>query len=351
MISSRRFRAVGLFSGGLDSVLATRLMSEQNASVVGLHFRLPFMPPGRVASDERLRRLAEIAGASLVSVDVEDDYIRLVESPPNGYSVHMAPCVDCMAYMVSRARELAREIKAEVVFTGEVLGQRSPSQSKRSLKLIEKAAGVTGRLLRPLCAKLLEPTLPELSGLVRRERLLDFCGHGRRQQIRLAHEFGLIDYPSPGNGCLLCDLSFAVRCRDAIAHGGLTRADIELLKYGRHFRLESGAKVVVGRNQTENVHIQKLAVAGDLVCHPENVMGPVVLLRAKRITKKDTQTAARICARYCDGPPGETVSIVCADRTLAVRPVSKEEVESLQVKPGPRESSVEPRVEKEVVSG
>ncbi|MEO0074365.1 MAG: hypothetical protein ABIK43_06910 [candidate division WOR-3 bacterium] len=351
MITSRKYKAVGLFSGGLDSLLACRLMSEQNASVVALHFRLPFVPSGRVAPSERLRRLAETAGASFVSVEVDDDYLKLVESPPNGYCVHMAPCVDCMIYMLSKARELAREIGAEVVFTGEVVGQRSPGQSKRSLRLIEKEAGLTGRLLRPLCAKLLEPTIPELSGIVRRERLLDFCGRGRRRQIRLAHEFAIIDYPSPGNGCLLSDLSFAIRCRDAIRHGGLSRADVELLKCGRHFRLESGAKVVVGRNQSENACLRGLAAVGDLLCYPESAMGPVVLLRARRITKKDTLTAARICARYCDGQPGQAVRVVCADKVVSVRPLSEDQAESLQVRPGFGKLSVELRSEQEATSG
>lgn len=350
MISSRSFRAVGLFSGGLDSILATKLMSEQNASVVGLHFRLPFVPLGRVTSEERLRRLAEMAGASLVSVDVDDDYLRLVESPPNGYSLHLAPCVDCMTYMVRKAWELARDIRADLVFTGEVLGQRSLGQNKRSLRLIEKSAGVTGRLLRPLCAKLLEPTLCELSGLIRRERLLDFCGRGRRRQMHLANEFGLIDYPSPGNFCLLCDANFAARCRDAIEHGQFTRNDIELMKYGRHFRLESGAKVVVGRNQTENSCIQKLADASDFVCRPSEIMGPVVLLRSKKITKKDTQIAARICARYCDIQPGQTVKVIGADRILSVRPLSTDEIELMRVRPRLQQSPPEPALEQEVTS-
>ncbi|MBM3315241.1 DUF814 domain-containing protein [candidate division WOR-3 bacterium] len=345
MIVSRKAKAVGLFSGGLDSVLAARLMAEQSVSVVALHFKLPFTVPGRSPSEERLRHLAEMVGASLVSVDVGEDYLGLVKSPPHGYSRQLAPCVDCMLYMTGKARELARDIKADFVFTGEVVGQRSFCQNKRSLRVIEKAAGVDGRLLRPLCAKLLDPTIPELTGQIRRERLLDFRGHGRRRQIRLAHEFGIIDYPIPGGGCLLCDKNFAARCRDAIAHEQFVPAEIELLKHGRHFRLESGAKVVVGRNKAENAVIEGLATADDLLCRPQEVMGPVVVLRAKKKTKKDTDIAARICARYSDSEPGESVKVVCGDKVLSVRPWSDGDIEPLRVQVPPEEPATAAAVE------
>jgi tRNA U34 2-thiouridine synthase MnmA/TrmU len=227
--------------------------------------------------------------------------------------------------MLAKARELAKEIKADFIFTGEVVGQRAVCQNKRTLKQIERATQTEGRLLRPLSAKLLEPTIPELTGLVRRERLLDLKGRSRRRQIRLAHEFGIFDYPIPGAGCMLLDKNFAARARDASAHEQLALADVELLKYGRHFRLESGAKAVIGRNEAENNRLEQLAREEDLVCKPAEVMGPVAVLRSKKKTKKDTEITARMCARYSDAPAGKAVKILCGGKGVSVKPYEDED--------------------------
>jgi len=181
MIPSRKSKAVGLFSGGLDSILATKLITEQGVTVVALHYRLPFGVPGHDPTDEKLSKMAGLVGASLMTLDAEESYLQLVKSPQFGYVKQLAPCIDCIVFMLAKAKELAKEIKADFVFTGEVVGQRAICQNKRSLKQIEKAVGLEGRLLRPLSAKLLEPTIPELTGLVRRERLLDLKGRNRRR--------------------------------------------------------------------------------------------------------------------------------------------------------------------------
>jgi tRNA-specific 2-thiouridylase len=339
MIPSRKSKAVGLFSGGLDSILAAKLVSEQGVSVVALHFRMPFAVPGRIPDEEKLSKLAALAGASLVAVDVGDDYLKIISEPQHGYARQLAPCVDCILYMLAKARELAREIKADFVFTGEVVGQRAVSQNKRGLKAIEKASGMEGRLLRPLSAKLLEPTIPELTGLVRRERLLDFKGRSRRRQIRLAHEYGIFDYPIPGTGCMLLDKNYAARARDAVAHSQLSASDIESLRYGRHFRLDSGAKVIVGRNERENAQIQALVQPDDLLLKPVDVMGPITLLRSQKKTKKDTETAARITARYSDGIEGKSVKIDAGGKELSVRPYAESEVEAWRIKPAERDAA------------
>ncbi|MBN2466314.1 hypothetical protein JXD38_11905, partial [candidate division WOR-3 bacterium] len=241
-------------------------------------------------------------------------------------------CIDCVVLMLAKAKELAKEIKADFVFTGEVVGQRAVCQNKRSLKQIEKAAGLEGRLLRPLSAKLLEPSIPELTGLVRRERLLDLKGRSRRRQIRLAHEFGIFDYPIPGTGCMLLDKNFAARVRDAVQQDDLSLPEIDLLKHGRHFRLDSGAKVVVGRNEAENKRLEELARADDCVCKPAEVMGPVAILRSEKKTKKDTEIAARIAARYSDAPAGKPVKIDCAGRILSVKAYKEEDFADWRVR-------------------
>ncbi|MGQ9708748.1 MAG: hypothetical protein ACUVUR_07755 [bacterium] len=327
MIHSRKSKAVGLFSGSLDSILAFKLITEQGVAAVALNFKLPFPVAGRVPTDEQLQAMASLLGVSLVSVKIGDEYLEIVRSPEYGYTQEMAPCIDCMAFMLKRAKELMNEIKADFVFTGEVLGQRQLSQNRRSLRILEKVSGLEGRLLRPLSAKILEPTIPELSGLIRREPLLDFHGHNRRRQMALAREFGIVDYPTPGAGCLLTDSNFAARCRDAIANDEFNHlGEIEILHYGRHFRLPSKAKVVVGRNGLENQTLEKLALPDDVVCKPTETVGPVVLLRTKRRTKKDIDISARICARYCDNPSGKAVKIICQEKIFSVKPYSDEEL-------------------------
>jgi len=331
MIPSRKSKAVGLFSGGLDSILATKLITEQGVTVVALRFRLPFGVPGREPTDERLSKMAGLVGASLMTLDADETYLQLVKSPQFGHVKQLAPCIDCIVLMLAKAKELAKEIKADFVFTGEVVGQRAICQNKRSLKQIEKTVGLEGRLLRPLSAKLLEPTIPELTGLVRRERLLDLKGRSRRRQIRLAHEFGIFDYPIPGTGCMLLDKNFAARARDAVKQDQLELSEIELLKHGRHFRLDSGAKVVVGRNESENKRLEELAREDDILCRPAEVMGPVAILRSKKKTKKDTEIAARITARYSDTPVGKPVKLECAGKTLSVKPYKDEDFAAWRV--------------------
>jgi tRNA-uridine 2-sulfurtransferase len=345
MIPSRKSKAVGLFSGGLDSILATKLVTEQGVTVVALHFKLPFGVPGREPTEERLSKMAALVGASLMTLEADEEYLKFVRTPEHGYIKQMAPCIDCIAYMLVKARELAKEIKADFVFTGEVVGQRAICQNKRTMKQIEKAVGLEGRLLRPLSAKLLEPTIAELTGLVRRERLLDLKGRSRRRQIRLAHEFGLFDYPIPGTGCMLLDKNFAARARDAAAHDQLVFPEIEPLKYGRHFRLDSGAKVVVGRNEQENKRIEELAATDDVLCRPTEVMGPVAVLRSKKTTKKDTEIAARICARYTDAPAGKAVKMSCAGKEMSVKAFKEEDFERWRVRvsePKPEETAAAP---------
>ncbi len=332
MIASRKAKSVGLFSGSLDSILAFKLITEQGIAAVALNFKLPFGVVGRAPTQEQLETMAGILGVSLISFEAGDDYLEIVRAPQYGYVLGLAPCIDCRAYMLKRAKELMKEIKADFVFTGEVLGQHHFSQSRRSLKILERITGLEGKLLRPLSAKVLEPTIPELTGLVRRERLLDFHGRKRRRQIRLAQEYGIVEYPTPGAGCLLADRNFALRCRDAIANNQFNSLrEVEILHYGRHFRLASKAKVVAGRNEKENGALEKLALPDDIMFKPVDTNGPVVLLRAEKKTKKDMGIAARICARYCDNTSGKAVTVRCEEGKFSVKPFKDEELLKLRI--------------------
>ena len=212
-----------------------------------------------------------------------------------------------------------------------MVGQRARCQNKRSLKVIEKATRTEGRLLRPLSAKLLDPTVPELTGLVRRERLLDLKGHGRRRQMRLAHEFGIIEYSAPTGGCMLIDRNYAARVRDAVDYDELLPDRIAILRLGRHFRLGSGAKVVVGRNERENSLLEDVAGPGDVVCRPVEVMGPVAVLRGEELSDEDHESAARICARYCDGDSRKSVKVACGGREKRVRRASRKSLDEWRV--------------------
>jgi hypothetical protein len=346
VISSRKSKAVGLFSGGLDSIIATKLVTEQGIEAVALHFQVPFQSPGRPQEQSKLARLAQLAGASLISVPVGDDYLGIVRAPEFGYARGMAPCVDCLVYMVTKARELAKQIQADFIYTGEVVGQRAHCQNKRSLKVIEKATRTEGRLLRPLSAKLLEPTIPELAGIVRRERLLDLKGRGRRRQIRLAHEFGIIEFSAPTGGCLLVERNFAARVRDAVDFDELLPGRLDLLGTGRQFRLPGGAKVIVGRNEQENADIERLAAEGDVVCRPVEVMGPVVLLRGERLGADDRESAARLCARYSDGEPRKSVLVECGGESRKVKAAAQKSIDLWRVQAAPKaETSTEMEAE------
>ncbi len=286
---------MGLVSGGLDSALAVKLVLEQGIAVIGYNLRTPFLGGGNEAV---VRTLAENLGIELVVEDAGEDYVELVRSPRYGRGAALNPCVDCHIYMLRRAEALRRERGASFCFTGEVLGQRPMSQWRRQLELIEREAGLEGKLLRPLSAKLLPPTRPEEEGLVDRRKLLDLRGRTRRPQLALAKAYGVAGYSSPAGGCLLTDKNFAARLADAFAHDEYGADDINLLKIGRHFRLPSGAKAIVGRNERENEKILEYLDEGGAAFEIVAVGSPVTLLRPSR--EDDWPAGAALTLRYSD---------------------------------------------------
>lgn len=284
-----KIKAIGLFSGGLDSAIAVRLMVDQGMEVIALTFKTPF------TSADWAVRMGEVLALDLRIVECRDDYMEIVKRPRFGYGKNMNPCIDCKIFMFRKAREFMESERASFVFTGEVLGQRPMSQQMGQLRLIERESGLEGYLLRPLSAKLLEPTIPEMQGIVNREKLLGIRGRGRREQLALAKKFGFEEFATPAGGCLLTDPGFSVRLKEALDHG---EEDIELLKVGRHFRTESGARIVVGRNEEENRRIKDLAGEGDTLIEILGFPGPTVLLRNGE--DKDIEIAASLALRYSD---------------------------------------------------
>ncbi|MBU1706220.1 MAG: 7-cyano-7-deazaguanine synthase [Pseudomonadota bacterium] len=272
--------AVVLLSGGLDSTLAVKMMVEQGIELTAIHFTSPFCncSPHKAGCRNQARKVAAEFGVPIQVIVKGMDYMRIVEKPPHGHGRGMNPCIDCRIYMLRKVAGMMDEIGASFVITGEVLGQRPMSQHRQAIELIERESGLAGRILRPLSAHHFPPTLPEEEGIVDRGRLLAISGRSRKEQIALAEELGIRDYPCPAGGCLLTDPDIAGRLRDLFAHvPGYAHRDLVLLNIGRHFRLSPRLRIILGRSQEENEKLVALAAPGDVVFTPENFRGPTAL--------------------------------------------------------------------------
>lgn len=303
-------RAVMLLSGGLDSTLAARMMRDQGIELFALHFTSPFCtctrgePRGDAAPapapgcHSQARLVAARLGIPIRTVAKGREYVGLVRNPRHGRGSAMNPCVDCRIFTLRKARGYMEEIGASFIVTGEVVGQRPMSQRSDALRLIEKHSGCRDIVLRPLSAKHFPPTLPEREGWVDREKLLDIAGRSRKEQIRLAREWDIADYPCPAGGCLLTDRAFARKVKDLLDHdpdpGG---ADLNLLKVGRHFRFPDGTKVVVARDEGENRKLEALALGRHALYVAERFPGPSVAVAANGAGLR-LDLVALVYARY-----------------------------------------------------
>lgn len=275
-------KGLSLLSGGLDSQLAVRVLERAGAEVEAVAFETPFFDCAKA------RAAAAALGVKLHVVDFLEDIVSLVEAPPHGFGGAMNPCIDCHALMIRRAGEMMARLGYDFVATGEVRGQRPMSQNAQSLATVEKASGLKGRLVRPLSAKLLEPTIPETEGRLDREKLLDISGRSRDRQMALAAEFGIVDYPSPAGGCKLTEDAFGRRLRDLMEHEGLrtpsgaaNRELIGLLGIGRRFRLPDGSSVILGRDAEENARLRSCGagISRRVVVEPQGrAPGPTALV-------------------------------------------------------------------------
>jgi tRNA-specific 2-thiouridylase len=348
MMSEKRIRAVGMLSGGLDSTLAVRVMLEQDIEITALNFRTGFSYVERDRAVEGgpveptdAERAAATLGVDLEVINVSEEYRPLVLRPRYGYGSGMNPCVDCRIFLLRQAKAWMEAHGYHFIFTGEVVGQRPKSQKRHSLNTVARESGLRGYLLRPLSAKLLEPTMPEQRGWVDRDRLYGISGRGRKAQIALAEQLGITDYPQPSGGCCyLIDETYSRRLRDLLdreGEGALTQAQVQLLAVGRHLRLPSGRKVVVGRREQENDYLEGWGVAGVLLTtidHP----GPMTLVPGVP-TQAEVERAARITAGYSDGKDEPSVRVeVRGDRhlgglthVLTVEPMPRDEIRKLMV--------------------
>ena len=292
-----------MFSGGLDSILAAKLMENLGYDVVPINFKTPFFGP------ESAEKSVKYLKNELVVIDITKDLFKVIENPKHGFGKNMNPCIDCHALMARKLGELLEEYDAKFVITGEVLGQRPKSQKKFGLEHMAKESGIGGLIVRPLSGKLLAPTIPETEGWINREDLLDIQGRTRRRQIELAEEFGIDDYPSSGGGCLLTDPQFSIRLRDLMESTGIQReAEVELLKYGRHFRVSEDTKIIVGRNKDENEQMLSLMTENMIGLFLGKIPGPVAVLIGDT-NKENIRLAASFVVFYSKlkGNIGETV--------------------------------------------
>ena len=294
-------KAISLISGGLDSALATKLIIDQGIEVVALTCVTPFNKcDHKEDCDCVVRRMARKLGVELKVLDISQDFLNMLKNPSYGFGSNMNPCIDCKILIFRKAKELMPKISAKFLISGEVLGQRPMSQKRPTLNAIDNNAEVKGTLLRPLSARLLPPTEAENNGWVDREKLLGISGRGRKEQLALAEKFSITDFSAPAGGCFLTNEGYAKKIKDLIEHEELDLNNVNMLKIGRHFRLGPKSKIIVGRDEKDNLKLLDLASQNDIIFEPvEEIKGPVALGRGEFGDKK-LEIALKIITRYCD---------------------------------------------------
>ncbi len=323
-------KALILFSGGLDSMIAARLIMDQGLGVEAVAFITPFSSYNETFGDE----FCEEWKIRLHKIFLGEEFLEILVNPNHGYGSQMNPCLDCRILMLKKAKKIAKSIGADFIVTGEVVGERPFTQRKDALLFIERKAELEGCILRPLSAKLLPETTSEKTGLVSRQKLLDIEGKKRDIQINIARKLGITSYPNPAGGCLLTEPRFVARLREHLDHERtISLDDVEILKLGRHLRIDE-LKVVVGRNEKEN---QKLAEISNALSMPQmeviSFMSPIALVLGEE-NIRSLQIAAECTARYSDAPEKSTVKVRYIDsqkqeHILEVEPIDTETANNL----------------------
>ena len=339
-------KAVALISGGLDSLLAAKVVQDQGVHVEGINFYTGFCVEGhthaiRKKDKEKAKRnnalwVAEQIGIKLHIIEVIEEYKDVVINPKHGYGQNLNPCLDCKIFMVNKAQAWAwmEENKFDFIITGEVIGQRPKSQRRDTMPVIARESGADDRLLRPLCAKHLPMTLPEREGWIDREAMFDFHGRNRKPQIALAAKLGFTDFAQPAGGCcFLTDQSYSSKLQDLWTTRGKREYEIDdimLLKVGRHIRPKPNFKLIVGREEGENNYLsgyRRDFTSISTVTHK----GPLVLVDGSP-SEEDLQLAAEITARFSQGRDADDVEVEITTKDgqsqrLAVQPMSPTAIE------------------------
>ncbi len=292
---------LGLISGGLDSLIACLVLKLQNIEVIGLNFKSPFCICDKAYKNAEcgLNLFYDKLGIKTYFLQKEDDYLEVIKNPKFGYGKNLNPCIDCRIYILKKAKIFAKKINADFIFTGEVVDQRPKSQNLKALRIIEEESDLKGKLLRPLSALLLKPTILEKNGLIDRTKLLGIKGRSRKRQLELARTHELLNEYNACGGCLLTEKEFANRMRDYLEYSkNPTMEGVKLLKYGRHFRFNS-SKIIVGRSELENNFLLHLKGPDEIVMEASNVKGPITLIQGK-IEEESIRFAAKLTLRYSD---------------------------------------------------
>ncbi len=327
---AKQYKALVLFSGGLDSQLAVCVLREQGIHVEAITYSSPFF------GTEKSKQAAKALGIKQHIIDFTEDILEQVKHPAHGLGKAMNPCIDCHTHMIMRAGELLEKRGFDFIATGEVLGQRPMSQNKQSLDVVARCSKYEDLLLRPLSAPLLPPTKPIRESWVDVEKLPRFSGRNRTPQIKLAAHFGIKDYPAPAGGCLLTDRQFGNKLTDLLDHEGpdADRTNVWLLKTGRHLRLADDIKIIVGSDEAENDLLEAKAHPDNLRITCPEIPGPTVIAPST-INDEQLKTAAAICARYAKTPANEPVNVQITEgshsRTLRIVPMHPDDVGQFMV--------------------
>lgn len=324
-------RALAMMSGGLDSVLAAKLIKDQGIDVIGLCFKSYFFGP---ANAERMAKQIDVP---LAVVDFSKEHFDMVKKPKHGYGKNMNPCIDCHAMMMRYAGELLEKYDADFIITGEVINQRPMSQNKISLDMVKKESGYSDKILRPLSAKEMTPTEMEVNGLVDREKLLGITGRERKIQMELAEKWNIKDYPSPAGGCKLTEPNYAIRLKELLKHKpNPSEKDLTLLKFGRHFRVTDNAVIISTRTEEENKVIKGIIDQNDFILLARDFNGSMSIIVGDA-TNEDIEAAAKITARYGKGKNEKTVAIkygnfnAVLDNIMEVSPASEDELKKYMI--------------------
>jgi tRNA-specific 2-thiouridylase len=306
-------RAIALFSGGLDSILAVALIVKQGIDVTALYVDIGF--GGKIDKTAEMEALCRKVGADFLKVDIREQFVKdILFSPVHGYGKNFNPCIDCHANMFRVAKSMMSELGASFLISGEVLGQRPMSQNSKAMETVNELGETDELLLRPLSAKLLKKTVPEIEGWVDREKLHGIYGRSRKIQLQLAEEFGIEDFESPAGGCLLTDSYFATKIRDFKKFDTFETQDIDILKFGRHFRLPDGSKLVVGKNAEDNERLEKIKNDKFISLVATGVKSPFALL-SKNHTEKDLQIAMQTLLSYTKAELTQSYEILFGNET------------------------------------
>lgn len=317
-------KALALFSGGLDSALAIKVIQEQGIEVIALNFVSHFFG----GTNERSERMAKDLGVQLEYIEFKEEHKKIVLDPPNGHGKNLNPCIDCHALMIKVAGTLLEKYGASFIITGEVLGERPMSQNGRALQTVARISGMDGYIVRPLSAKLLKETIPETNGWIDRGRLLSIQGRSRKPQMELVEKYEIKEYPSPGGGCLLTEESFTKRLIQIRDDGHWDENELfNLVRNSRFVRIDKDKYFFVGRDEADNQKLKDYKKSGYLFVEKDNVPGPVIV-GVGNLTDDDKKFAAEMFSRYCRHKGKIAINVKINDNIVEVPPVDFDTVDN-----------------------